>query len=328
MIQDILVESFDILQFLDSRGFTLRYIGNKTGYLTECPFCGKEDHMGVNPDKHKFACYRCRTAGSVFKLIQKVSGKTFTETVEFLKSGLDDRYHNVNFFDDVLKDLKASESIEAKILPCKLPLEYLPLNAQIPYTLKRKISLEQILYYKMGICREGRYKDRLIVCDVNESQIPIYWIARDLTGKADKGEKVLNPASEYTSLGSADILFNFSLANRYESGIVTEGVFDAIWVGNNGLASYGKGLKQSHTYWIIRGGFKKIVLMYDADVKTEELEQNAIKLAAYCDVHICKLPFGDPDDFDRPKLAKLVEDSPKFIPSKLNVLAGDLNDNH
>lgn len=322
MLQNVLTQNLDITEFLESRDFELRYIGGKTGYLTDCPFCHKEEHFGVNTDTHRFGCFKCRKAGDYFTLVQKITGKTFSETIEFLKSGIDDRYFNIGFIDDLIKDLNSIKAPEIK--PCKLPVEYIPLTAEIEYTQKRKIPLEQIHYYKLGICAEGHYKNRLIVCDVNENQEPIYWIARDISGLAIKKDKVWNPSSEYTALGSADILFNYSLAKNYSCAIITEGVFDSLWVGNNGVASYGKGLKQSHLHWLIQGGFEEVVLLYDSDVKYEELEKDGILLSQYFNTRVCQLPKGDPDDYSKADLAKLIAECGEFKPSRLNTLMGDI----
>lgn len=42
MLVDVLLDRFDIVDFLQSHGYNLKHIGGATGYLTNCPFCLKK----------------------------------------------------------------------------------------------------------------------------------------------------------------------------------------------------------------------------------------------------------------------------------------------
>lgn len=323
MYLDFLVEQFDLPEFMENRGYPLRYGSGNTRYLTTCPWCGKEEHFGFDPEKNIFGCFKCKVAGNSLKLIKKVYDKPMSELIEFLKTGVDKRYVNIDFLDSHIEVFKEQELIQAKIKPIELPegYEYL-YNKRIPYLDYRRVPQDQVNYYKMGVCLHGYYKDRLIVCDVNEKQEPIYWIARDITGRQKK--KVLNPVVKEGAVGSGDLIFNFSLAKNYKIGIIVEGMFDALRVGNCGMATYGKGLKSHHIGWLLQGGFEEMVLLYDADVKDDELEKNALLLAQFFPTKIAKLPSGDPDSYDVPALWTFINQAKAYDGDKISKLRREL----
>lgn len=311
---DILLEDFDVVEFMESNGFELQRIGGRTGYLTDCPFCGKEKHFGLSPERKFYGCYKCHTSGDYIRLIMKVLNRTYWEVLEILKEKVNTARIDVAYIGDIIKEFKEI-SLTTTPKPITLPEGYTSLvDSRIPYLdsgRKFPIPQDQVNYYKMGICYEGRYKDRLIICDVDENQVPIFWIARDITGKADT--KVLNPPAK--EVGSGDVLFNYFLAKNYNIGILTEGLFDALHVGNCAMATYGEGLKKSHLSWLLQSSIKDVVLLYDADVPYEKLEVSAIKISEFFSTRICKLPYGDPDEYPKDKLWEYIINSPKYTPS-------------
>lgn len=317
MLDDLLLADFDVVTFLQSYGYNLDKIGGRTFFLTTCAFCNKPLHMGVNPIKKSFGCFKCHTGGKLTRLVGQILKKNYYETLEFLKKGVDPRHYSSNFIEKRMTLIFEYQDLEDKIKPIPLPPDYISLNNQrIEYLDKRSIEpipQEQVNYYKMGVCYTGKYANRLVVCDVNEDQEPIYWIARDFSGAVLKKDKVWNPPA--IKVGSADLLFNYSLAKNYEIVVLTEGVFDSLWVGNNGIASYGTGIKANHLYWIIKGGFKEVILLYDADVIDEVLDKTALLLSTFVSVRICKLPEGDPDEYHKTDLYQLLAQAPVFNPS-------------
>lgn len=321
IIIDALLEQFDLPQFMEDNGYDLKPGKGKTKYLTTCPWCGKEGHFGFDPDKKIFGCFKCHKSGRSFELIKKIYGKSYVDTLELLKDGVDKRFINIAFLDMKIKEFKEFESLESRIKPMDLPSGYEPLrNRRIEYLDKRQITQDQVHYYKMGLCTSGFYKNRLIVCDVNDYQEPIYWIARDVTGLQPKSKKVLNPTIKEGEIGSGDILFNFSLAKSYPVGIIVEGVFDALWTGNNAMATYGYCLKVNHLSWLLKANFTEMVLLYDSDVIQESLEDNALLLSQFFHTRICKLPYGDPDEWPKDKLWEMINNAPPFSGDRLHKL--------
>lgn len=314
---DVLLSKFDMERFLEDRGYSFKDIGGATGFFfSTCPNpnCQKEWHCGINFEKQWFGCYKCHANGDFIKLLMLVLQVDYFDVLELLKKDLESQHISIRYISNIISEGKKVEELEKKIKPIALPPGYISLyNKEIDYTKSRKIPQDQINYYRMGVCYEGPYKNRLIVCDVNDKQEVIYWVARDITGKVPKNMKLLNPSSLTTGgIGSADLLFNWYLTKNYSCAILTEGVFDALWIGNNGLASYGKGLKHNHIPWLLKARFEVVYLMYDSDVRDDELEKDALLLAQFIPTKIVKLPKGDPDECSKEELQKFISEAKFF----------------
>lgn len=318
MLNRILLDKFDMKNFLEKRGYSIKHIGGVTEYmLNYCPFCNKEDHCGIQFSKKFFGCYKCGEKGDFIKILLKLLGLTYIQVLEFLKEGMEDEFIDLSYINLTIKAIKPYEVTEPK--PIKLPDYYEPLTHEVEYTRKRGITLDQIKYYKMGICKIGKFRDRLIVCDIwGEEGFPIYWIARDITGKSSK--KVLNPNFEDYGVGSGKIPWNFHLTSQYKCGILVEGIFGALCCGNNAMASYSKTIKYEHLYWLIRAGFEELIFIPDYDVSEEEVDKNSRLLNQFLPVKTVKLPYGQPDNFSRQELNKFINNTDYYKGSKVDRL--------
>lgn len=327
----LLMERFDMQAFLINSGYKTRRIGGVTvNLLSTCPFCNKEWHCGIQFNTQKFGCYKCKSGGDFFKLLQKILGTGYLNTIEFLKTGVSSQFVDVRYIDKLIETYRETEvALEAKLKPVALPEHYESLfNKRIPYLdtgRNSPIPQEQVHYYRMGVCLQGFYSNRLIVCDLDDKSNVIYWVARDITGRVPKSWKLLNPNAESLGVGSSDLLFNYFRAKDHETVIVTEGVFDALYVGENAVASYGTGLKKNHIYWLLKARFKEVIFMYDPDVSMEYLEDSAREVAQHIPCKICKLTKGDPDEHSKEELNKLLLDSKVYTGSKLDRITVCLN---
>lgn len=324
------MERFDMQTFLISSGYRFKRIGGRTAnLLSTCPFCNKAWHCGISFDRKEFGCFKCKKFGDFFKLLQQMLGGGYLNTIEFLKLGVSSQFVNVNYIDMIIETYKECEALEARIKPVKLPEHYESLyNKRIGYLdtrSKTPISQEQVHHHKMGVCWEGFHKNRLIVCDVNEKDEIIYWVARDITGQVPKSLKLLNPNAENLGVGSSDLLFNYFRAKEYESVVITEGVFDALYVGANAVATYGTGLKKNHIYWLLKARFKDVIILYDPDVKLEKLESTAREISQHMPCKICRLTTGDPDEYPREELLKLLSEAKVYTGSLVDRITVCLN---
>jgi len=313
---DYLLDSFDMIEFFQGQGYVPEWVGGKTEYVLDiCPFCGKEKHCGVSLSLKMVSCFRCHQSKNFFDTIKYITKLPFNDVVLMLQGKIDAKPFNISLSLSEFKETKVKE-LDLTANPISLPENYEFLGYKSVPQLKNRKSLLQITphlvhTYKIGVCWHGRYRNRLIVCDINDNGEPIYWIARDITGKAQK--KVLNPDEKTHGVGSAKIPFNFSLAKRYPTLIITEGVFDALYVGPNAIATYGSTIKKQHVTWMAgQGKFEKVILLYDADVCMEELQKQASIVASVFPTYICKLPVGDPDEYKKEELFKYLDSSVKY----------------
>jgi hypothetical protein len=135
------------------------------------------------------------------------------------------------------------------------------------YLYDRGLSEFQIKKYDIRYCYTGRYSGRVVVpCYYQESIVT--FVARDITGYAH--QKYLNP----TANKQGDFLFNYDgvLGERV---IVTEGVFDAMAIGDDAVASFGKSLSQRQLNLL--NVFSEVIFYWDDDAY-EQVERYARKI--------------------------------------------------
>ncbi len=235
-------------------------------YLANCPMClsrvGKEDtghKLYINPNKYSsklkkrgsWFCQRCNYRGWGLDLLGVFAVEESNKRVELLSIG--DKLRtaittNANF--------EFPESYSTEFSNSKLgeqAYDYL--------TRARRIDPAKIVYYRLGYCSYGRYKGCVILPVFDQGNL-VYFVARSIFGK-----RYLNPP-----LPNRTILFNYRPnAKRI---IITEGIFDAIAAGYDGVALLGKYLKDGQKELISLAQPKEVYVLLDDDAK-----QNAVSLA-------------------------------------------------
>jgi len=93
----------------------------------------------------------------------------------------------------------------------------------LKYLLKRGLTKEDIIKWKIGFCFSGEYRNRIIIPSFDEDGDCSYFIARSYTGDSYKYK---NPRA------SKDIVFNDLYIDWNRDLVLVEGVFDALVAGN------------------------------------------------------------------------------------------------
>ncbi|RKY33157.1 MAG: hypothetical protein DRP74_00460 [Candidatus Omnitrophota bacterium] len=272
-LEQVIRENFD----------EVRLNGDNSEFILKCPKCGKEQHFYLNRLSGLGYCHRCGfkcnksqlyrllnikksqhvKPENLFKLTNRY--KTITGTIKTAIS-----YPNGTNFD--FSATKAG----------KEALEYLR---------SRGITKEYIEKYKLGYCTSGWYAGRIIV-PVFEGKKLVYYQARTFRGQEPK---YLNPPKSYI-YGKSHFVFNLDRAAKIGRAIITEGVFDAMKVGDEGICIFGKDISNYQAKKISQKKLKKIVIMLDSDAKVESIVL-AKKLYSYLDetkLFVAFLEYGDP----------------------------------
>tara|TARA_A100001515_G_scaffold22184_1_gene16848 strand:+ start:174 stop:1100 length:927 start_codon:yes stop_codon:yes gene_type:complete len=255
--------------------------------LFHCPNCKHhKNKLSVNIDKDKFQCWHCNYSGkSVYRLIRRFG--TFSDKQRWAELSPD---FDVTNFDDLFGD-EAEEREQVIDLPndyiflgrSDLPMSSLPARH---YLAKRGITMDEILFWKIGYCPWGEFKDRIIVPSFNKDGDPNFFIARTYKGS---WAKYRNPDA------SKDIIFNELFLDFSQEIILVEGVFDAIIAGENAVPILGSTLREESKL------FQSIVhndtavyfaLDPDADSKAYKIMR---KLLQY-DVDVYKVDISGFDD--------------------------------
>ncbi len=232
-------------------------------YTFDCPFCGKENHLYINPMKGKYNCFKCNNGGGIKFLLKKMG-------VQF-----DEAQVNVSTVtvDDLKSRLKGIDKDEKKIDPVKagLPDDYweiLPDTEPSHYLLSRGLTWEDIKLYRIG---HG-------FTDLNQRVI---FPAFD-----DDGECLIYSARDYTNnqtlryktpkgISKSEFVPYLNIARNYETVIICEGAISAIIAGRNAVATYGKGFSLKQIEQLLATGFKEYYVAFDGDTQ----EGEALKLA-------------------------------------------------
>lgn len=148
---------------------------------------------------------------------------------------------DIGEFSDDLFDEIHEEEIETII---KMPTDFstltrknLPRTATFPlrYLKKRGVDEEDLLYWKIGYCNEGEYRNRIIIPSFNNEGELNYFIARTYT---NDWPAYKNPPVK------KDLVFNELWIDWNKPVVLVEGIFDAIKAGANSIPLLGSSLTE------------------------------------------------------------------------------------
>jgi len=256
-------------------------------HLYHCPFC---DHhkkkMSVNFQNGYWKCWVCDARGkNIYRLVRKFGNYQQREKYRELQGHVD-----LSDFEEMFKEYNNIE--EKQII--ELPQEFISLcNKDLPmhstdafrYLSSRGIGRREILKWKIGYCKEGRYAGRIIVPSFDMDGDLNYFIARSYVGHT---RRYLNPPA------NRDLVFNELNIDWDEPVILVEGVFDAIAAGNNAIPILGSTLReQSRLFQAIAIHDTPVYMALDGDA--EKKAEWIIKSMLRYDIEIHKVPIDEED---------------------------------
>jgi len=286
--------------------FGNRFVGpNSNGdYQVDCPFClarglteddGK--HLYLNPGKNKAHCFRCDYRSSFAETIRKLKGDAPVD------------------FDETEEDKKDKEIEQANVLPQEFVLldeetaKLVVLAPYLEYLYSRKMTLDRIKKYGIGVCVSGRFRGRLVIPAWNYGKLE-YFVARTIWGNKPKYKNPHAPKK--------DALFNFECALSTGMIVLVEGVFSAIAAGDSGVALFGKNPYRLQVERIVKEARKiKVVVMLDGDAINESKK---LALELYRS-GVEKLYIGLFNDGDDPAEYRVPPLLVRYVPNSPEVLA-------
>jgi DNA primase len=269
-----------------------------------CPFCvekrGTEDtkfHLGINITNGKFHCYRCESGGFITKLIRFWDKVSFSDAVKVIED-VQEKEISIDRLD---LGITKPKKVEVEKLSRVKPPEYFESLKDVghPYLENRRIGIDMVNSYALGVCKIGAYKNRIVIPDFDNAGELIYWTARAM---GDENPKYLHLPNSY----SGKTIFNFWRAKKHDMIVLTEGPFDAMRVGFNGVATYGHSIKDGQRKLILNSSVKEVVLMYDSDVPIDDIESMAAELTSFKKVSVVYIQNGDPADHTREELLSMI----------------------
>jgi DNA primase len=227
---------------------------HKTGneYLYFCPFCKHHKRkMSLNFAKGKYKCWVCDVSGNIRKLVRKKANYENFQKWKLLDGEVDLNTNLDDLFAETVEMGEEILSIPEKFVSLTNNEELISRKKALNYLKKREIDQQDILYWKIGFCFDGEYKDRIVIPSFNINGDLNYFIGRSITGS--KFNKYKLPQA------SKDIIFNELNIDFDHDIILVEGIFDAIKAGQNSVPLLGSTLREENKL------FQKIV-NYDTAV--------------------------------------------------------------
>ena len=271
----------------------------RNNYAYHCPFCHHhkpklevnltENREGKNP----WHCWACDTRGttiySLFKQLKTIPEK-FTELKSLVKTS---------------KSIKETQVVSN----VALPIEYISLynvdNSDImarhalAYLKNRHVSKYDILKYNIGYCKEGLYKNMIIIPTYDADGKLNYFTARSF--EKEPYVKYRNPSA------SRDVIPNEHLINWNVPVILCEGLFDAMAIKRNAIPLLGKNIQNSLMKKIVTSVVDKIYIALDRDAIKQALKFCEKLMAEGKEVYLVDLQDKDPSEMGFENFTRLIQ---------------------
>ena len=271
----------------------------RNNYAYHCPFCHHhkpklevnltENREGKNP-WHCWACdARGTTIYNLFKQL-KVEAKKFSELKSLVKTS---------------KSIKETQVVSSVTLPNEYISLYNGDNSGImarhalAYLKKRNISKHDILKYNIGYCKEGLYKNMIILPTYDKNGNINYFTARSF--EKEPYIKYRNPSA------SRDIIPNEHLINWNIPIVLCEGPFDAIAIKRNAIPLLGKNIQSSLMKKIVTSVVDKIYIALDRDAIKQALKFCERLMAEGKEVYLVDLQDKDPSEMGFENFTRLIQ---------------------
>jgi len=256
-------------------------------HLYHCPYCGHhKKKMSINFANGYWKCWVCDTRGkNIYRIVRKFGNYQQRQKYRELQGLVD-----LTDFEEMFKEYNNIQ--EKQIL--EMPEGFVSLcNKDLPmdstdafrYLSSRGIGRREILKWKIGYCKEGRYAGRIIIPSFDVEGDLNYFIARSYVGHT---RRYLNPPA------NRDLVFNELNIDWDEPIILVEGVFDAIAAGNNAIPILGSTLReQSRLFQAIAIHDTPVYMALDSDA--EKKAEWIIKSMLRYDLEVHKVPIDEED---------------------------------
>ena len=259
--------------------------------IPTCPYCGREQKLGVNLSMYRTNCFRCNAHPSPAQLIMDIEGFTeYHELINFLNNG----------------QFKEEKIELAESKPLYLPEGFRNISigdSQLAksirgYIKKRGFNPDQFSRFGIGYGTMGTTYGYLIIPFYYQGQLK-YYNARNVIGK---GPRYNNPDKDITGLGKQFIIFNHDALEMF----ICEGALNALTMGDRGIATMGKAISQYQINELLKSQCERYIILLDPDAKQYAINL-ALKLVAYKKVKVVFLPDGkDCNDLGKREVLRLV----------------------
>lgn len=265
-----------------------------------CPYCHRENKMGVNLSMWRTNCFRCGEHPSPTQMIMDIENlDNYGELIKLLNNG---EFTELEFRDEKV------ELSEKK--PIYLPEGFKNISlgtsqlakSMRSYMAKRGFDVKVLSKFGIGYCNKGPLFGYIIIPFFYGGELR-YYNARQVMGN---GPRYNNPSKDLTGLGKEFLIFNYDALSMYRSVFICEGAINALTLGDRGIALMGKAFSRYQVNQIIKSPCKHIIILLDPDAKEYALKL-ALELSPFKKVKVVFLPENeDVNSIGKSETLKLV----------------------
>ena len=269
---------------------------NKRDHAFHCPICNhKKPKLIVNIFTGQYNCWTCHPA---------TKGKTPVSLFKKLGVEKERMIEMKGYFKGDRTKIEDSETTRVF-----LPKEFISMTENdksleyrraTVYLKNRGINEFDVRKYNIGYCKEGRYRNRVIVPSYDKNGQVNYFIARSF--EKEPYQKYDAPSVNKTEIIGLEYHINWTVPV-----ILCEGVFDAIAIKRNVVPLFGKSITKALMLKLVESQVKTVYLALDKDALKEALTYSEQLINLGKEVYLIELDGKDPSDLGFTSMTELLQ---------------------
>lgn len=285
-------------------------VGNKGDQKFSCPFCRHPEHkkklyVNLDQSKNQFGNWQCwvcdRSGKSLFTLLKKADAPK--RLFKRLEKHVDKSYTPRDGDDEDDGEDDFTISLPEDFRPLWKEQDDIVSTHALNRLKDRNLSYGDVVKHRIGYCRSGDYKKRLIIPSYDRGGQLNYFVGRRIW--SSQFPKYKNPQAP-----RAEIIPFESMINWREPVVIVEGPFDAISTRRNAIPLLGNSVPEKLFTRLVKASTEKIVIALDADMKETALDISERFLGEDFIVKLLDLPEEkDPGDLGFENMQGLIRET-------------------
>jgi len=297
--------------------FKMKQTGSKGWYASDCPYCNKDSHLGINfSGIGSFNCFKCGERGTIYKLLKFIGRLDIVRDAKTIHIDIE--------LENKISIIKDEKHEFEPMQKCSKPLGFKRIDESEYITGDRGISDFVYSVHEIGYSRlETKMKDYVVFLFYYQNEC-VGWIGRSVllpekikSIEEKTGRKYLryinSPGTDFSKY-----LFGINeITENTRTVFLVEGIFDKLKVDSllqlheddevKCLACFGKKVSKNQLYLMQQYNIQNIIIIYDSDA-VNEAKRYAIELDRYFNVKVGFCKNSDPGDMEFDQLMEVLDD--------------------